>query len=87
VEEFRHTPQIPIAASELRRFEEAKERRRQSPFQLVYTKEKLATVAMFLLAMGGLLVLFKLGMDAEERTVVDYRRKKMRRDHKEAGFN
>lgn len=87
VEEFRHTPQIPISAAEMRRFEEAKERRRASPFTLVYTREKMVVLSMMMLAVAIMMVFFKLGMDAEERMVTDYRRKKLRRESKEPLIN
>lgn len=81
IEEFRLTPQTPISASEMQRFEEAKDRRRNAPFELVYSREKLAALGLFLLVLCIIGVFFKLGMDAEERMIIDYRRKKLSREN------
>lgn len=80
VEEFRHTPIIPISFLEMRLFEERKEKRKYSAFEIVYTKERLATLLLFFFTGFVILVFFKLAMDTEEKMIINYRRKRAERE-------
>ena len=79
VEYFRHTPLVPISPIEMRLHEEKKVKRHLSPFEVVYSREKLVSLALFLFAVSMVGAFFKLGMDAEERMIIDYNRKKLSR--------
>lgn len=79
VEEFRHTPIIPISKAEMDRFEEKKRKRREEPFHIVYTREKMFTVFMFMATGIVIYLFFRFAMDVEEGMFIDYRRTKLKR--------
>lgn len=79
VEEFRHTPVIPIAKEEMDRFNEKKRKRREEPFHIVYTREKIFTVFMFMATGLVIYLFFKFAMEVEENMFIDYRRTKLKR--------
>jgi hypothetical protein len=79
VEDFRHTPLIPISKAEMDRFEEKKRKRKEEPYHIVYTREKVFTVFMFGATAVVIFLFFRFAMDVEESMFVDYRRTKLKR--------
>ncbi len=79
VDEFRHTPVIPISPIEMAKFEEKKRKRREEPFHVVYTKEKMFTLLMFMGTGVVIYLFFKFAMEMEETMFIDYRRTKLKR--------
>ena len=77
IDEFRHTPVIPISDYEIQKFEEQKRKRKEEPYHIVYTKEKAFSVFIFVATIGLILLFAKYAIDIEESMFVDFRRKKL----------
>jgi hypothetical protein len=79
VEEFPHTPLIPISESAMKRYQEAIERRKMSPFTFGLNKDKLWGGFLFLIAFSIVMLLVRLLLKVEENMLYEYEQMKIRR--------
>lgn len=79
IEEFRHTPLIPISDKEMKAFEERKEKRRENVLYFNASFEKFSSVALFCTTGLMIFYLFKLFLNKEEDMMVEYYKTKIER--------
>ena len=79
VEEFRHTPIIPIAESTMKKHKEKLEEYHRRQFVLEVSKESVVNFGLFLIAAGICGYLIYLIIENEEEKTVAYSRFKYQR--------
>lgn len=79
IEEFRHTPLIPISDREMKAFEERKAKRKQNMLYINASFEKFSSVALFCTTGFLIFYLFKLFLKKEEDMMVEYYKTKIER--------
>lgn len=79
VEDFRHTPVVPISEMRMAHYREQVENRKANKYTFVYTVDQLVNIGLFL---GAILVAYYLVaylIKANDEMMTDYYRKKLDR--------
>lgn len=79
VEDFPHTPLIPIDDGQMRRYQESVERRKQNPFLFAMRRERVWSAVLFGMAVGVVLFFVQTLLKLEENMLYDYEQLKIRR--------
>ncbi len=87
VEEFRHTPLVPIDKRTIEEFENAKKIRNANPFVVNYTFDNFVNLGLFLTTGVILVYLIKIILDRDEEKMVDYFKSRNKRDFNQREFD
>ena len=79
VEDFPHTPIVPISDKQMKRFRDERRRRNERQFFSHFTPEKFFAFGMFLATGGAVFLLVRLALKKEEDMLMRYQQKKLSR--------
>lgn len=77
IEEFRHTPIVPISEQSMAHYQQQVKNRKANKFTVVYTMDKFINIALFVTAiMSGYLIISYL-LRRNDEMMTDFYRKKL----------
>lgn len=79
IEDFPHTPLVPIDSKATQLFEEAKRRKKERLMYFSLSKEQVGTAVILAAAFATIVALFTILVKQDEQMIIKYQRKKLAR--------